>query len=352
MTDQIGHVLADTERAALEALLAPEVAGLDGLRLTHIPFVPEVRLHLAEDPVILWARMEAEAGEAREQPFWAAAWAGGQALARYILDHPDVVAGRRVLDLGSGSGLVAIAAAKAGAAEVVANDLDPYALAAIMLNARANRVDLVARRGDLLTGDFADVADVVLAGDVFYSAPMAARILPFLEGLARRGARVLVGDPGRECLPRDLLETVATYEVSMLGAPEDSAFTRTHVFRPRPTGSARCVVTRHRGRGTPMTAAAEHSSHAAHEDHIHSETCGHASVQHGDHVDYLHDGHAHYAHGDHYDECALDQHVAAEEHTHVHGEGCGHEQRQHGDHVDYLHGDHRHAAHEGHYDEH
>jgi predicted nicotinamide N-methyase len=237
MTNQTGHALATRERAALDAMLAPEVAGLDGLRIAEVPFVPEVRLHLAEDAIILWARMEAEAGGLTTQPFWANAWAGGQAVARYVLDHPHVVAGRRVLDLASGSGLVAVAAARAGAATVTANDIDPYAMAAITLNAQANGVEVACSRGDLLDDRDTD-AEVVLAGDVFYSTSIATRMLCYLERAAARGASVLVGDPGRDHLPHERLEVVASYEVSMMGAPEDAAITRTHVLRPR----RRCPV--------------------------------------------------------------------------------------------------------------
>ena len=142
---RLGHACAD-EGAAADALteLEREIdapgAGLDRLRLVPTPFVPEVRLHLAEDAIVWWARMEAAAGRALPAPYWASAWAGGQALARHLLDHPELAAGRRVLDLAAGSGLVAIAAALAGAAEVIANDIDPYAVAAVTLNARANRV--------------------------------------------------------------------------------------------------------------------------------------------------------------------------------------------------------------------
>jgi predicted nicotinamide N-methyase len=207
-------------------------AGPDGLRLVAVPFVPEVKLYLAEDAIVLWARLEAAAGNPLEPPFWASAWAGGQAVARYVLDHPDVVGGRRVLDLASGSGLAAIAAALAGAASVTANDIDPHALSAIGWNARANGVAITGSHGDLLDGDGAD-ADVVIAGDVFYSRGMAARVLPFLERAAARGATVLVGDPGRAYLPRERLETVASYPVESPGALEDAQLDRTSVLKLR-----------------------------------------------------------------------------------------------------------------------
>ncbi|MCW2639072.1 MAG: methyltransferase [Dactylosporangium sp.] len=176
--------------------------------------------------------MEAESGAALAPLFWASAWAGGQAVSRYVLDNPDVVAGSRVLDLASGSGLVAIAAAVAGAATVTANDIDPYALAALTLNARANGVVVHGSCGDLLAGD-GDGAEVVLAGDVFYSQSLADRMLAFLERVATRGARVLVGDPGRAYLPYGRLEVVASYPVSMMGPPEDAEIKQVHVLQPR-----------------------------------------------------------------------------------------------------------------------
>jgi predicted nicotinamide N-methyase len=215
----------------LDPFLTPGVAGWDSLRLAGLPFIPEIRLHLAEDAIVLRARLEAQAGHELPQPFWADAWIGGQALARYVLDHPETVAGRRVLDVASGSGLVAIAAAMARATAVAANDIDPYALAAIALNARANQVAVDIRAGDLLAGDGGD-ADVILAGDVFYSREMAARMLRFLRRAAARGALVLVGDPGRGHLPHRWLEPVAAYPVATPGAAEDSQITRVQVLRP------------------------------------------------------------------------------------------------------------------------
>src|SRR5689334_18498545 len=144
--------LATTDHGILDPFITAGGVGSDGLCLAAVPFVPEVRLHLAEDAILLRARLEARAGQALPAPFWADAWAGGQALARYVLDHPGVVAGRRVLDVASGSGLVAIAAAMAGAAEVTANDIDPYALAAVAMNAAANAVTVAVGEGDLLDG--------------------------------------------------------------------------------------------------------------------------------------------------------------------------------------------------------
>ncbi|MET8044593.1 50S ribosomal protein L11 methyltransferase [Micromonospora sp. NPDC005215] len=206
-------------------------AGLDRLRLVPTPFVPEVRLYLAEDAIVWWARMEAAAGHALPAPYWASAWAGGQALARHLLDHPELAAGRRVLDLASGSGLVAIAAALAGAAEVVANDIDPYAVAAVTLNARANRVAVDVTGDDLLDNTDTD-AELVVAGDVFYDRAMADKMLPFLQRAAARGAEVLVGDPGRGHLPADRLTVLADYPVPTTEPSVDSSLRRVQVLRP------------------------------------------------------------------------------------------------------------------------
>ncbi len=224
--------LADRALADLEGKLRPSgESGLDRLRIFRVPMVPEVRLYLAEDAVVWWARMEAEAGTVLTAPFWASAWPGGQAVARYVLDHPDTVAGRRVLDVASGSGLVAIAARLAGATAVTANDIDPYALAAITLNAKANGVVVAARHGDLLDGN-GEAADVVLAGDVFYSQAIARRMWPFLSGAAARGARVLVGDPGRRHLPRDRLQIVADYQAAA-DASTEPQISQISVLQPR-----------------------------------------------------------------------------------------------------------------------
>jgi predicted nicotinamide N-methyase len=163
---------------------------------------------------------------------WADVWAGGQALVRHIAAHPDLVAGRTVLDVASGSGIVAITAALAGASGVTANDVDPYALAAIGLNARYNGLDVAIVAGDLLDGD-GEGADVVLAGDVFYSEPMATRMLGFLRRVAARGAQVLVGDPGRACLPRDQFGVVASYPLPMVGASQDAQVSEVFVLQPR-----------------------------------------------------------------------------------------------------------------------
>ncbi len=207
------------------------VVGLDGLDQVQVPLVPEIRLHLARDAIVLWARMEAQAGHKMAAPFWASAWIGGQAVARFVLDHPEVAAGRRVLDLAAGSGLVGIAASLAGASAVTANDIDPYAIKAIRLNARANDVEIGTRGEDLLDGD-GDDAELVLAGDVFYNTAMAQAIMPFLQRAAARGAQVLVGDPGRGDMPRDQLEIVATYRVATATAFADAEIEQVHVLQP------------------------------------------------------------------------------------------------------------------------
>ncbi|MEU1838953.1 class I SAM-dependent methyltransferase [Micromonospora chersina] len=227
----LAPVRTQTPLADLEREITAPGDGLDRLRLVAAPFVPEVRLHLAEDAILWWARMEAAAGRSLPPPYWASVWAGGQALARHLLDHPELAAGRRVLDLAAGSGLVAIAAALAGADRVVANDVDPWAVAAVTVNARANRVTVAATGDDLL--DSTASADLVLAGDVLYDAELAARVLPYLQRAADRGAQVLVGDPDRGHLPPDRLELVAAYPVPVTEPSVDSPVRRVQVLRPR-----------------------------------------------------------------------------------------------------------------------
>jgi predicted nicotinamide N-methyase len=186
-----------------------------------VPFVPEIRLHMAAEAIPLWELMERVTGDVgMAPPFWAFAWAGGQALARYVLDHPDLIAGRRVLDLAAGSGLVAIAAKQAGARSVVANEIDGYADAAIEANAELNHVAVERVYGDLLAADPPDV-DVVLAGDVFYSREMTGRMVGFLREAHARGALVLVGDPGRAYRPEEGFEEVAAFRVPVEKDLED-----------------------------------------------------------------------------------------------------------------------------------
>jgi predicted nicotinamide N-methyase len=194
------------------------------------PLVPEVKLRLAHEALPLWEKTEEELGEiGLPPPFWAFAWAGGQALARYVLDNPDTVASLSVLDFASGSGLVGIAALKAGAASATASDLDAFALAAIAMNADANGVPLAATRAEMIGRD--DGWDVVLVGDAFYEKPLADRLLPWVQRLARRNATVLIGDPGRTYLPKTGLTLCAAYEVPVTRALEDAEIKKTSVWR-------------------------------------------------------------------------------------------------------------------------
>lgn len=200
--------------------------------LRAVASVPEIRLHLAGDVVALWERMSPDDGEAEVPlPFWACAWAGGVGLARFLLDHPHVVAGRTACDVATGSGLVAIAAAQAGALGVTAADVDPCALAAVGLNAVANGVGVATVCGDALAGAGAD-HDVVLIGDAFYDAQIADRALRFVDRAHAAGARVLVGDPGRAHLPQSRFTPVAVYDVAGTGQLEASEVTRTRVWEP------------------------------------------------------------------------------------------------------------------------
>ena len=198
--------------------------------LSAPPHVPELRLWLADEAHALWEKTEEElATIGLPPPFWAFAWAGGQGLARHLLDRPEAVAGRTVLDFAAGSGLVGIAAAKAGAASVTAADIDPFCGPAIRLNAAANAVALDYGSDDLIGRDLG--WDVVLAGDVFYQKDMADLLLPWFAALRRRGADVLVGDPGRAYLPKDRLERLAEYQVPVTRALEDAEVKRTTVWR-------------------------------------------------------------------------------------------------------------------------
>src|SRR3954447_14154436 len=191
--------------------------------------VPEVTLRIADDVVALWEALEAgEVDPGSDPPFWAAAWPGGQALARYVLDHPEVVAGRTVLDLGAGSGLVAIAALLAGAVQLVASEVDPYGQAAITVNAELNGVGSVQVTGDLLDGEPDPGIDVVLAGDVCYDREMSGRVLPFLGRAWLNGAAVYLGDPGRPYVPSEGLVQVATFDVPDTEGPQ---VRRTTVWR-------------------------------------------------------------------------------------------------------------------------
>jgi predicted nicotinamide N-methyase len=201
-----------------------------GTAPSAVPFVPEISLATAAEPYGLWDTTQREA-----PPFWAFPWAGGQGLARYVLDHPGVVRGRRVLDVASGSGLVAIAAAKAGAARVTAGDIDELAVAAIGVNAAANGVSgvVVPRLFDFAHGwgNAACGANVVLAADVFYQRDLAALALTFLAAAARSGNTVLAADPGRAFVPRAALTPLASYEVPVLPVLEDGQVKTVTVYR-------------------------------------------------------------------------------------------------------------------------
>ena len=194
------------------------------------PHVPEIQLYLAHEAHELWHKTEEELEEAGlPPPFWAFAWAGGQGLARFVLDHPESVRGKRVLDFATGSGLVAIAAARAGAAEVLATDIDHFSTVACSLNMEANGVSFAVTQNDLI-GQL-DGFDVLLAGDVFYEKPMADRLLPWFSKLRLKGVDVLVGDPGRSYRPTDRLQELAVYSVPVTQALEDADVKRTTVWR-------------------------------------------------------------------------------------------------------------------------
>lgn len=194
------------------------------------PHVPEIRLHLAAEAHELWSKTEEELEQiGLPPPFWAFAWAGGQGLARYVLDHPEAVAGSRVLDFATGSGLVAIAAKMAGAAHVLAADIDPWVASAVKLNIAENGVEVDFTDQDLVGSEID--ADVILAGDVFYDRDFAADLVPWFSRLAAEGKLVLIGDPGRSYCPRDRLEACAVYEVPVTRALEDSEVKKTTVWR-------------------------------------------------------------------------------------------------------------------------
>lgn len=195
------------------------------------PLVPEITLHLASRITPLWHATEVALDEnGLDAPYWAFAWAGGQALARYLLDNQAVVAGRRVLDIGAGSGVAAIAAAIAGAASVTASDTDPFAAAAITLNAALNHVTVGVTADDLL-GRSNPGWDVVMAGDVCYQRDMAARFTAWLKTLAADGAHVLLADPDRAYRPQDGLVRVAHYDVPTTREIEDSDLKGATVWR-------------------------------------------------------------------------------------------------------------------------
>jgi len=200
-------------------------------RLQELPGFDGLRLHLADDALTLWGQMQKETGDPDAPlPYWGFAWGGGLAIASYLRDTPEAVADRRVLDVASGSGLCAIAAMRARAAEVTAVDIDPYAAAAIGLNARANRQKIDVVRDDLL-GDPPPDVDVILAGDCWYEESFGARITEWLQRASASGIEVLIGDPGRRYLAHDNLQELATYEVRSTTDLEDLARTTATVYR-------------------------------------------------------------------------------------------------------------------------
>lgn len=200
-------------------------------RLQTVPHAPEITLWLADEITPIWRLTEEELDElGLPPPFWAFAWAGGQALARYVLDHPDIVAGKRVVDFASGSGIVAIAAMKAGAARALAADIDVFCEAAISLNAAANRVALDFTDVNLLDSPPPADADVILAGDICYEKPLAERVLAWLTAARDSGKVVLIGDPGRTYFPKDGLVKLAEYQVPTTRELEDMEVKKTSVW--------------------------------------------------------------------------------------------------------------------------
>jgi predicted nicotinamide N-methyase len=203
-------------------------------KLLPVALVPEIRLYLADAALPLWQKTEEELASAHvPPPYWAFAWAGGQALARHVLDNAPTVAAQRVLDIGAGGGLVAIAALKAGAVHALAADIDALALAAIGLNGAANAVGVATTPADVLAAPPPE-SGVVLVGDLFYERSLAARVLKFLESARAQGLDVLVGDPGRSYFPKDRFRQVAEYAVPVSRELEDVAIKATAVWRLAP----------------------------------------------------------------------------------------------------------------------
>jgi predicted nicotinamide N-methyase len=209
-------------------------AAMDDFITTHTvigtaPLVPEIRLHLASEITPIWQASETWLDrQGIEPPFWAFAWPGGQALARHVLDHPGLVAGKRVLDFAAGGGIAAIACAMAGAAVVEAAEIDPLAVAAIRLNAALNRVAVIALAEDVVGSDAE--WDLILCGDVCYEAPMTRHILPWLRCRAETG-EVWVADPGRAYLPGDGLDPIGGYDVPTSLELEDRTLRPTRLYR-------------------------------------------------------------------------------------------------------------------------
>jgi predicted nicotinamide N-methyase len=202
----------------------------ENTRVLAVSHVPEIKLHLADDAVALWEMTEEQLGElGLPPPFWAFAWAGGQALARYVLDHSELVCGRSVLDVASGSGLVGIAAMRAGARAALCADIDVFASDAAKLNAALNDVRVDVTADDLIGTEIA--YDVVLVGDLFYDRDLAPRVFDWLVALQRAGKTVRIGDPGRTYLPRDRLEQIAAYDIPVTRALEDAEIKHAAVWK-------------------------------------------------------------------------------------------------------------------------
>ncbi|MFN9927395.1 MAG: class I SAM-dependent methyltransferase [Phenylobacterium sp.] len=209
----------------------PRAFILEHTRRQRPPHTPELELHLADEVTPIWRLTEEALAEiGLPPPFWAFAWAGGQALARYVLDHPDIVAGRAVIDFASGSGIVALAAARAGAARVLAADIDPFCGAALALNAEANGLAADFTDSDLLDAPAPAWAEVILAGDICYEKPLADRVMAWLGEARSQGATVLIGDPGRSYFPRTGLTKLAEYQVPTPRELEDQEVKRTAVW--------------------------------------------------------------------------------------------------------------------------
>ena len=208
---------------------APEFIAAN-TRLQTVPHAPEISLWLADEITPLWRLTEEELGEmGLPPPFWAFAWAGGQALARWLLDHPAEVAGKRVIDLATGSGLVAVAAMKAGAASVLAADIDPFCAAAVAANAKSNGLEIAFTDANLLDAPPPPV-DLICAGDVFYEKPMAETVLAWLKQAQANGTHVIVGDPGRTYFPKSGLTLLAEYTVPTTRELEDQEVKRSRVW--------------------------------------------------------------------------------------------------------------------------
>lgn len=208
---------------------------LENTEIHAAPLVPEIPLHLASEILPLWQMTEEELARAHlAPPYWAFAWAGGQALARYVLDNPSTVANKRVLDFATGSGISAIAAKRAGAKSVLAADIDPLALAAALLNARESGVEIAITDEDIV-GRLDLGVDVILAGDVCYELPLARQVEDWLRKAAAKGVLVLMGDPGRSYMPREGLEPLARFQVRTNRDLEDADVKSTQVLRVSPS---------------------------------------------------------------------------------------------------------------------